>query len=125
MEQTQTTGSNLRRRGHRPAARCPLAALARRRGWPVVVFVLDLDGLKQVNDRAGHHAGDAALRAVADEVGITIQNLSVLKTGKAKAIRFSTLERLCEVLQCQPGDILAWEPGESGAGTEGPEDMDE
>lgn len=51
------------------------------------------------------------LNTVADEVGITIQNLSVLKTGKAKAIRFSTLERLCEVLQCQPGDLLAYENG--------------
>lgn len=55
------------------------------------------------------------LNTVADEVGITIQNLSVLKTGKAKAIRFSTLERLCEVLQCQPGDILAYENGPSNA----------
>jgi putative transcriptional regulator len=51
------------------------------------------------------------LNTVADEVGITIQNLSVLKTGKAKAIRFSTLEKLCEVLQCQPGDLLAFEGG--------------
>jgi putative transcriptional regulator len=53
------------------------------------------------------------LNTVADEVGITIQNLSVLKTGKAKAIRFSTLEKLCEVLQCQPGDLLAYEAGTS------------
>lgn len=43
---------------------------------------------------------------LADKVGISIQNLSILKTGKAKAIRFSTLEKICEVLQCQPGDIL-------------------
>lgn len=43
---------------------------------------------------------------VAEAVGITIQNLSILKTGKAKAIRFSTLEKLCEVLECQPGDLL-------------------
>ena len=49
------------------------------------------------------------LNTVAEQVGITIQNLSVLKTGKAKAIRFSTLEKLCDVLQCQPGDILVYD----------------
>lgn len=54
------------------------------------------------------------LNTVAEQVGITIQNLSVLKTGKAKAIRFSTLEKLCEVLQCQPGDLLAYAEGEAG-----------
>lgn len=47
---------------------------------------------------------------VAEKVGITIQNLSILKTGKAKAIRFSTLEKLCEVLECQPGDLLTYAP---------------
>lgn len=41
-------------------------------------------------------------------VGVTEQNLSVLKNGKAKAIRFSTLEKICEALQCQPGDILVY-----------------
>jgi putative transcriptional regulator len=46
------------------------------------------------------------LQDLAEAVGITIQNLSILKTGKAKAIRFSTLEEICRVLQCQPGDIL-------------------
>ena len=51
------------------------------------------------------------LNTLADAVGITQQNLSVLKTGKAKAIRFSTLERLCEVLDCQPGDLLSFEAG--------------
>jgi len=51
------------------------------------------------------------LNTLADLVGITAQNLSVLKTGKAKAIRFSTLERLCEVLECQPGDLLAFGEG--------------
>lgn len=45
---------------------------------------------------------------VADKVGITTANLSILKTGKAKAIRFSTLEAICEVLQCQPGDIMEY-----------------
>ncbi|NCP61719.1 MAG: helix-turn-helix transcriptional regulator [Alphaproteobacteria bacterium] len=49
------------------------------------------------------------LQDLASQVGITPQNLSVLKTGRAKAIRFSTLEALCRVLECQPGDILAYE----------------
>ncbi len=43
---------------------------------------------------------------LADKVGITTANLSILKTGKAKAIRFSTLEAICQVLECQPGDIM-------------------
>lgn len=49
------------------------------------------------------------LGELADKVGISIQNLSVLKSGRAKAIRFSTLDRICEVLQCQPGDILKYD----------------
>ncbi len=48
---------------------------------------------------------------LAAAIGITPANLSVLKTGKAKAIRFSTLEKICEVLQCQPGDILYYKSG--------------
>jgi len=48
------------------------------------------------------------LNDLADHVGITPQNLSVLKTGKAKAIRFSTLEAICKALNCQPGDILEY-----------------
>ena len=51
------------------------------------------------------------LNELAERVGITAQNLSVLKTGKARAIRFSTLEKLCEVLECQPGDLFAFEAG--------------
>lgn len=47
---------------------------------------------------------------LAEKVGITTVNLSILKTGKAKAIRFSTLEAICEVLQCQPGDIMEYIP---------------
>ena len=46
------------------------------------------------------------LQDLAETVGITIQNLSILKTGKAKAIRFSTLEAICQALNCQPADIL-------------------
>jgi putative transcriptional regulator len=49
------------------------------------------------------------LNTLAELVGITPQNLSVLKTGRAKAIRFSTLDKLCEVLDCQPGDLLSYE----------------
>ena len=49
------------------------------------------------------------LNTLAELVGITPQNLSVLKTGRARAIRFSTLERLCEVLDCQPSDLLSFE----------------
>lgn len=53
------------------------------------------------------------LNELADQIGITVQNLSILKTGKAKAIRFSTLEAICRVLHCQPGDILAFEESSS------------
>ena len=49
---------------------------------------------------------------LADLVGITTANLSVLKTGKAKAIRFSTLEAICKILDCQPSDILEYVPDE-------------
>ena len=49
-----------------------------------------------------------SLNDLSERVGITTANLSVLKTGKAKAIRFSTLESICKELQCQPGDILEW-----------------
>jgi len=49
------------------------------------------------------------LNTVAEQVGITPQNLSVLKSGRAKAIRFSTLQKLCEILDCQPGDLLAFD----------------
>ena len=47
---------------------------------------------------------------LAERIGITPANLAVLKNGRAKAVRFSTLAALCEVLQCQPGEILRWEP---------------
>jgi putative transcriptional regulator len=52
-----------------------------------------------------------SLTELADRVGVTIVNLSILKTGKAKAVRFSTLDALCRELDCQPGDILSFEPG--------------
>lgn len=56
--------------------------------------VLELSGLKSYE--------------LAEKIGITTANLSILKTGKAKAIRFSTLEAICKVLDCQPGDILEY-----------------
>jgi putative transcriptional regulator len=52
-----------------------------------------------------------SLTELADRVGVTIANLSILKTGKARAIRFSTLEALCRELDCQPGDLLRHDPG--------------
>lgn len=48
--------------------------------------------------------------AFAEQVGITPANVSVLKNGRAKAVRFTTLAAMCEVLDCQPGDLLRWEP---------------
>ena len=51
-------------------------------------------------------------RELAERVGITEQNISLLKSGKVRGVRFDTLSRICAVLQCQPGDLLAWEPGD-------------
>jgi len=53
-----------------------------------------------------------SLTDLADRIGITLANLSILKTNKARAIRFSTLDALCRALNCQPGDIIEWVPGE-------------
>ena len=52
-----------------------------------------------------------SLTELSDRVGVTLANLSILKTGKARAVRFSTLDALCRELDCQPGDLLAHEPG--------------
>lgn len=49
-------------------------------------------------------------KELAEKIGITTANLSILKTGKARGVRFDTLESICEVLQCQPGDILEYVP---------------
>ena len=57
------------------------------------------------------HDRRMTLTELADRVGMTLANLSILKTGKARAIRFSTLEAICEVLGCQPGDLLRFESG--------------
>jgi putative transcriptional regulator len=51
------------------------------------------------------------LTELADVVDVTVVNLSVLKNGRARAVRFSTLAALCEALDCQPGDLLSWAPG--------------
>jgi len=56
-----------------------------------------------------------SLTDLSERVGVTLANLSILKTGKAKAVRFSTLNALCRVLQCQPGELLAYEPSENDA----------
>jgi len=52
-----------------------------------------------------------SLTELSDRVGVTIANLSILKTGKARAVRFSTLDALCRELDCQPGDLLTFESG--------------
>jgi len=60
-----------------------------------------------------------SLTELADRVGVTLANLSILKTGKARAVRFSTLYALCRELDCQPGDLLQYEPGPSEDPDEG------
>jgi putative transcriptional regulator len=59
------------------------------------------------------HDRRMTLSQLAERVDITLANLSILKTGKARAIRFSTLEAICKALSCQPGDILRFEPDEA------------
>ena len=57
-----------------------------------------------------------SMTELSQRVGITMANLSILKNGKAKAVRFSTLNEICRVLRCQPGDILVYEEGEEQDG---------
>lgn len=57
------------------------------------------------------YARRMTLTELSERVGITLANLSILKTGKARAIRFSTLDAICAALQCQPGDLLEYVPG--------------
>ncbi len=59
------------------------------------------------------HQRRMTLTELAERIDITLANLSVLKTGKARAIRFSTLEAICTVLACQPGDLITYEPDEA------------
>jgi putative transcriptional regulator len=60
-----------------------------------------------------------SLTELAGRMGITLANLSILKTNKARAVRFSTLEAICRELRCQPGDLLEWDPDEPAGGPEG------
>lgn len=69
-----------------------------------MAIIIDLDVMMAIRKMS--------LNELSERVGITPANLSVLKTGKAKAIRFSTLEAICDVLDCQPGDILKYEKEE-------------
>jgi putative transcriptional regulator len=64
------------------------------------------------------HARRLTLTELAAKVDISLANLSILKTGKARAIRFSTLEALCAALECQPGELLAWAPDAEGTRAE-------
>jgi putative transcriptional regulator len=73
-----------------------------------MAIIVNLDGL--LHDRR------MTLTELAERVDITLPNLSILKTGKARAIRFSTLDAICNVLACQPGDILRFGPDEDGDG---------
>lgn len=61
------------------------------------------------------HQRRMSLTELADRVGLSLPNLSILKTGKARAIRFTTLDAICAALDCQPGDILEHEPGPAAA----------
>jgi putative transcriptional regulator len=60
------------------------------------------------------HARRMTLTELSARVGITLANLSILKTGKARGIRFATLEAICEALDCQPGDLLEFQAGDQG-----------
>lgn len=63
-----------------------------------------------------------SLTELSDRVGVTVANLSILKTGKARAVRFSTLDALCRELGCQPGDLLSRDPGPGGTEDESVDD---
>jgi putative transcriptional regulator len=64
------------------------------------------------------HARRMTLTELSERIDITLANLSILKTGKARAIRFSTLEAICAALQCQPGDLLEYRPSEDSDSTD-------
>lgn len=66
------------------------------------------------------HARRMTLTELAGKVGITLANLSILKTGKAKGVRFETLEAICDVLDCQPGDLIQFRRGDT-ANTQAPD----
>ncbi len=60
-----------------------------------------------------------SLKELSEKVGVSMTNLSILKTNKARAIRFSTLDAICKALDCSPGDILKYEEGSAGESEEG------
>lgn len=66
-----------------------------------------------------------SLTTLSERVGITMANMSILKTGKARAVRLETLNRLCEVLECQPADLLEYRPDEKGVDDGGYNDPEE
>ena len=66
------------------------------------------------------HDRRMTLTGLAERIGITLANLSILKTGKARAIRFSTLEAICDALECQPGDLLQFQPDSRAQDAPGP-----
>ena len=61
------------------------------------------------------HERRMTLTQLSEKVGVSLPNLSILKTGKARAIRFSTLHAICDALECQPGDLLAFDPSQPNA----------
>lgn len=67
------------------------------------------------------YARRITLTELSERIGITLANLSILKTGKARAIRFSTLDAICRALECQPGDLLEYEPGAEETPAEDPD----
>jgi putative transcriptional regulator len=67
------------------------------------------------------HDRRMTLSELSERIDITLANLSILKTGKARAVRFSTLEAICEALSCQPGDLLRFEPDEAADAQPEPE----
>ncbi|MEE4491020.1 helix-turn-helix domain-containing protein [Streptomyces sp. BE230] len=69
----------------------------------------EIHGIRIHLDRVLAERG-MTLTELSAQVGITVVNLSVLKNGRAKAVRFSTLSRICEVLRCQPGDLITFDP---------------
>ena len=67
------------------------------------------------------HDRRMTLTELAERIGMTLANLSILKTGKARAVRFSTLEAICDVMQCQPGDLLEYVPSKAAEAAVVPE----
>ena len=70
------------------------------------------------------HARRMTLTELSERIDLTLANVSILKTGKARAIRFSTLEAICRELDCQPGDLLGYEAGASEEVSDGEDDQD-